>query len=297
MNTWTKRLSVFTSLTFLISWGLVGVFAAAGGTWRGLPKVVVGAVFMLVPGSVAIALQRFVYHEPVAKSLGIVVKPNRWWLLAWLAPLGLVLGAIAFSGALPGVEVSWSLQGASARFADLLSPEQLAKIDAAIRATRVPPLLLWSVQGVVLGALTNTLFALGEELGWRGFMLRDLEHLGLWRSSLIIGVVWGLWHAPIILLGHNYPAHPQIGVAMMVVFCVLAAPLHGFVRVRSGSVVAAALLHGTINAIAILSLAAPIGGSDLEVGLTGVAGFAALAVVNVILFVVDRRLGRADSNR
>ncbi len=63
-----------------------------------------------------------------------------------------------------------------------------------------------------LGPLINTLLALGEELGWRGFLLPSLLPLGQWRAILMSGLIWGVWHAPAILQGHNYPSQPVLGV-------------------------------------------------------------------------------------
>ena len=53
---------------------------------------------------------------------------------------------------------------------------------------------------------------------------RELAELGLWKSSWVIGVIWGFWHAPLILQGHNYPQHPWAGVFMMTV---MTGPVDG----------------------------------------------------------------------
>lgn len=58
------------------------------------------------------------------------------------------------------------------------------------------------------GATVNLPFMLGEELGWRGFQFEETKLLGFWRSSLLIGVLWGLWHAPVIMMGYNYSGEP-----------------------------------------------------------------------------------------
>jgi membrane protease YdiL (CAAX protease family) len=101
-------------------------------------------------------------------------------------------------------------------------------------------------------------------------------------------VVWGLWHAPLIAQGHNYPEHPWIGVGLMVVFCTLWAPILGWLRSRSGSVIAAAIAHGAINASAGLPLLVIAGGGDLTVGLTGLAGLAVALGVNLLLLATGQ---------
>lgn len=79
----------------------------------------------------------------------------------------------------------------------------------------------------------------------------------------------------------------------MTVFCVLLAPLLDLARAHGGSVWAAAIMHGTINAAGGLSILFVRGGGDLVVGLTGAAGLLVLAAAGLALFVIDRRRGGA----
>ena len=80
-------------------------------------------------------------------------------------------------------------------------------------AAKLPPLklmvLLQLIQ-VPFGAIINGLLTLGEETGWRGFLLPALRPLGTWPALLVSGAAWGLWHAPIVLLGYNFD-RPNIG--------------------------------------------------------------------------------------
>ena len=121
-----------------------------------------------------------------------------------------------------------------------------------------------------LALLFNMLFTFGEEFGWRGYLLPRLAPLGGVRAALITGIIWGLWHAPlIVLVGYNYPGHPWLGVGMMVVFSVALSLIFAWLRFRSGSVWPSTLAHAAVNgqagfAIIFLSradslVAAPIG--------------------------------------
>ena len=100
----------------------------------------------------------------------------------------------------------------------------------------------------VAAPLINTLLALGEELGWRGSLLPELLPLGQRRAILLSGVIWGFWHAPVILQGHNYPSQPVLGVFLMVVFAVLVGAFFGWLYLRTRSPWAPALAHGSLNA-------------------------------------------------
>jgi len=67
------------------------------------------------------------------------------------------------------------------------------------------------LHGLFAGDTLNALFGFGEEAGWRGYLLHEWKHMQFWKASLFIGLIWGIWHAPLILLGYNYPQHSPTG--------------------------------------------------------------------------------------
>jgi membrane protease YdiL (CAAX protease family) len=75
-----------------------------------------------------------------------------------------------------------------------------------------------------------------------------------WKASAIIGFVWGIWHAPVVLQGHNYPEYPVAGVFMMTLVCLLLAPVFSYIRLKSKSVIAAVIAHGSLNVTAALAI-------------------------------------------
>lgn len=146
--------------------------------------------------------------------------------------------------------------------------------------------------GLFAGISINALFALGEETGWRGYLHKQFSGKSFLFTAVLTGVIWGFWHAPMILLGHNYPQHPVAGVFMMVVFCVLITPTVQYFRIKSGSVIPAAIIHGTFNAVVNLSLMFIDSYNDLVSGGSGLAGFIALAILDLGLFLFDRYVTR-----
>ena len=271
-----KLVGAFYGLAWVGMLICAGLFALLEGhPLRGL--VLIAA--MWTPGAAAL-LVTWRAGDPIPARLGLTL--GRWpWLLASIAaPLGLYLLMLAWGLALP--QVQWSADPAAvlARFADQLTPEQLALARGQIEAVPVPIWLL-ALLGVVPGAVLNTPAALGEELGWRGLMHAELEALGPLHASTLTGALWGLWHAPLIAQGYNFPSHPGLGVLVMVAGCVALSPILTFLRQRSGSVFSAALFHGGLNAGGqVLALA--LAGHELvahPIGLLGIlaGGSAALA--------------------
>jgi membrane protease YdiL (CAAX protease family) len=143
------------------------------------------------------------------------------------------------------------------------------------------------VEAVTIGIAFNMVFTFGEEFGWRGYLLPRLAPLGGTWAAILTGIVWGLWHAPLIVLsGYNFPGHPWLGIGGMVLFTVALGVVFAWLRFRSGSVWPSTLAHAALNAqygLALLVLA-PAGDSLLRpsVGLIGVAPIAVLALVLIV---------------
>lgn len=279
-----KKTLIFIGLTFFLNYLLIALFFVFGGTWSMPGSLVVSLFYMFIPMLVAIFVQKYLYQEPLRQPLGISFKLNRWFFVAWLFPVLLAFATLGVSILLPGVEFCPEMTGIIEKYADILTPEQLAEIKRQAAALPVHPIWLAVLQGLLVGITINAVAGFGEELGWRGLLQKELGYLGFWKSSLLIGLIWGVWHAPLILQGHNYPEHPLAGVFMMTVFTLLFAPLISLVRLKAHSVIAAAVMHGTLNGTAGLSLIVIKGGNDLLVGVTGLAGFIVLALCNVVLF-------------
>lgn len=259
-----------------------------GGKWVQPGATIMAVGYMFIPMIVAILVQKLIYRQALVSPLGISFRFNRWFLVAWLLPPLIAFASLGVSLLFPGVQYTPGMEGMYERFQDTLTPEQIEEMKRQAASLPVHPLWIGLLQGLIAGITVNAVAGFGEELGWRGLLQRELGYLGFWKESAVIGLIWGLWHAPIILQGYNYPQHPVAGVGMMTVFTLLLSPIFTYIRLRAKSVIAAAIFHGTLNGTLGLALILIRGGDDLTVGTTGVAGFIALALVNLALFIYDR---------
>ncbi len=253
-------------ITLALSWAFFAAYYLTVGTAQNPWFVAFGVVYMWIPGLVALALA-----QREGLTLQIWSRPNRWWLVAWLLPALLALASLVTS--LP-----------------LGSYVGLANITQHLPAGGVatwPEPALWALllaSALLAGATLNVWPALGEELMWRGYLWERTRALGFWPASLQIGVVWGVWHAPLVyFLGYNYPEHRLWGVVFMVIFTVLLTPWMLYLREKGGAIFAAALFHGSLNAVGGLRALAFAEPNDLLVGLTGLGGFVVLALANLYL--------------
>lgn len=182
----------------------------------------------------------------------------------------------------------------------LLEQTQRAATPAGVDAT-LPPLdvLFWlTIIALPVNSILVSILAFGEEVGWRGWLVPALRPLGTWPTLLISGVIWGLWHAPVTLLGHNFGLTNWRGVAMMVASCVSMGMVIGWFRLRSGSVWPAVFAHGSINAganVLVIFGDATAPPNTMIVGPGVVTWVVCLVIVAVLVatkqFSIDPQLG------
>jgi membrane protease YdiL (CAAX protease family) len=286
-----KKSIKFIILTCAVSWAAAGAAVLLGlREAKGLVFTVFAAAYMLLPAVCAVILQ-ITHKEKPFRNLNVSFKLNRWFLVAGIVPFIYSFMTLGINLLFPNVSFSAAYEGFLSRL-----PDEQAEL-AAQQLSRFPPVvfvLIQIAQALVAGYTINAFFAFGEELGWRGYLLKTLKDKKLLPVSLIIGMVWGLWHFPLILLGHNYPQHPAAGVGMMIVFCILLTPMMIYMVIKSKSVITAAVFHGMNNAIAGITILFLVGGNDITNGVTGIAGFIALLLVNIAFYLFDKYITKEN---
>ncbi len=292
-----KKVALFLGLTFAADWVMAALFYLFGGRLNTTPAVIMSIAYMFVPMIMAVVVRKFIYHQPLKEPLGISFAVNRWWLAAWLVPPIIALGAFGVSLLFRSVSYSPEMAGIYEHFAKVFTPEQIQEIRRKQELLPFHPIWFALIQGLIIGPTLNAVAGFGEELGWRGFLQKELKPIGFWISSALIGLIWGVWHLPLILMGHNYPEHPVPGVLLWTVNCVFLGVVISYVRVRAKSVIAAAVMHGTYNATAGLAIILIVGGNDLITGVQGIAGVIVTALVAVGVFLADRYVMRESIGR
>ncbi|MCC7119475.1 MAG: CPBP family intramembrane metalloprotease [Anaerolineales bacterium] len=234
-----KQIYWFLGITLALSWPLFLAPLALNGL-DAQEKVLVTqglwALAMWAPGLAAIVVTLFVAKKPFSSLRLNALGPKRYYLWAWFLPLGLTV--------LSGAFTVWFGIGKL----DLNMTNFRASLPASISANVALLGLLFFT--ILVAPFINMLFALGEELGWRGFLLPQLLPLGQWKAVMWSGLIWGLWHAPAIVQGLNYPGHPILGILMMIVFCSLLGVIFAWLYLNTRSPWVAALAHGAVNAVA-----------------------------------------------
>lgn len=301
-----KKAIIYSAALCGVSWIAALVFYLATG-YTGSESSVEGVlqfrtfamVYMFLPAIVALVLQAMGGELSIvrrhATRIQIVPTDNsllkfrpRWsWLVAILTTVAMVALSLLFSALFADFSTmkQTTLDLIIAQGIDNVPAEQIAQVEAMPEWIMVLSTVL---SGIVAGVTINALFAFGEEYGWRCYMVKALGGRKFLSAALFIGIVWGIWHAPMILMGHNYPDARVAGVAMMVLFCILGGIIELYFVLKSGSMWAAVFIHGTINAFAGMSVLMYPSGSTLLTGMTGVAGMMAMVVIIALLYLYDR---------
>lgn len=275
----TKKLVTYILCAFIPMIG-IGVLMSCGSNV--ILKSLLSLVAMLLP-MIAVIITQAVNKEQIFHGLDISFKINRWWVIGWLLMPVLAVAVLGMTLLMPGAV--WSPDSEVVKAALASMPEGVG-LGAFIVITLI--------SGLFAGLTVNAVFAFGEEIGWRGYLLKIFKGKTFLSTALWTGIIWGLWHAPIILNGHNYPQHPVAGVFMMVGMCVFLTPIFMYFRLKSGSVIVPAIMHGTFNGVVGLSMILVTPANDLLYGGPGLAGLITLLLLDICLYLYDRFISKEN---
>lgn len=295
----TKRIIIFLVLVFAITFGIeFGVIYPLVeqydyGTNATVTLAVAGVMF--IP-ALCVVLTRLITGEGFRNSwIHPHFKGNiKYYLFAWLAPSVLsTIGAVVYY---------------------LCFPEQFDPNSGYIMKTmsevggelpaNMPPLKVLiigqTITAVLFGPILNFITCFGEEWGWRGYLLPKMAaKIPRTPMLLITGTIWGLWHAPIIAMGHNYGTdywgYPVVGIAMMCIFCIALGTIFSYLCIKTQSCIPGVIAHGAINSFAGAGLffAATNDNAILgptPAGLIGSIGLIVTAIIIAIYWDKDEKI-------
>jgi uncharacterized protein len=296
-----KRILSFLGLAFGISWTIAGIGIALGvRATSGIPYAVVAGLVMLGPAVAAMVQQRLVDKAPWS-GLGLPLRGTRWSMVAWTALVAMAVVPVTMAVVhVLGDRLGWSLFGqvelsqtrAVAAVRELaagqLSEEGIQRqVDKLMAVPAVAILGIALVSALAAACTFNLPFMLGEELGWRGYLWQRTSSWSGARRVAVTGVCWGLWHAPLIAVGHNYPGEPLRGIGMMVLLCLAMALVFDWTRTRTRSVWSSCLLHGVINGSAGITALFMWDGDPLVGSIAGLAGVIAILLIGGLVLLFD----------
>lgn len=221
---------VFTILFCTLPYVLMAYSSVVGGA--------TGYVTALMWGPAAAAIVTVWWKKLDPASLGFAWRNTTSAWLGYLLPIG--YASVAYTAI-------WVFG-----MGIFAAPASIEPLAARLGWTFTDPgrfvplyILLVGVTGIIAG----TARGLGEEIGWRGFLTPHLHaRFGYTVGTLITGVLWTLWHVPLIIFS-NYNSGAPVGFALACFFMMIMnlSFIMTWLRLKSGSVWPAAIMHGSHN--------------------------------------------------
>lgn len=291
-----KGILIYLAITFSLTWGycfLILYPIIQGESLSGVPSIaaqLLTALCMFFP-AIGVLLTRLITKEGFHNAW---LRPNfkgnlRVYLLAWFGPALLTFA---------GTTLYFLL------YPDNFDPnlsffrQALEAAGTPVDTLPIPLSLLVAVQclqGLFLAPAMNFIPCFGEEWGWRGYLLPKMRKLMPSVPTLLVtGVIWGLWHAPLTAIGHNYgtgySGFPFAGIAMMCLFCSVLGIFMAYVTLKTKSCIPAILAHGAINGISAIGIYLTFDGGNpfigpAPMGIIGLIPFIAVAIPMLIHLV------------
>jgi uncharacterized protein len=258
----TKRIFLFLLFTFGIGWITCLTIYLTGGIINS-PMLVpeLGLTLALTLMSTGLMwspalghiLTRLITREGFRDTN---FRPNfgnsvwKYWLIAWLLPVALItVGAAIYFGIFPQ-QFDPAMTATMEQQQALLAQSGQSMPDATLRLLT----LLSFATGLISAPIINSFFTFGEEYGWRGYLQPKLMPLGGRRAMLLMGLIWGVWHWPVIFMGYeygfDYPGAPFVGPWLFVLFTMALGTIIGWLALRGRSVWPAVIAHAMINGFA-----------------------------------------------
>lgn len=234
-----------------------------------LPHANINKMLLILVPTVTVAILTFTLtprgsRRELWASLGLKRAGLKTWPSALLVPIVLCAGAYGTAVAVGAGRLQLDLAGADASWAT----------------------------NVAIGVVISTVFILGEEIGWRGYLLPRMQQLvhDKRRAALLTGFVHGCFHLPLILIGTTYDNEVPHWVAAPTAVALITAGgvFYAWIWDRSHSVWPVAIAHNTVNTVFELGSAAVVatGGANIAyiAGETGVATLGVVLVTAVVLW-------------
>lgn len=257
------KVVTFCVITFVLSWGFwfatiypsaIPALQAGENPLDSIILMSCVAAGMIFP-ALSVVLTRLLTGEGFKNAWIVPRQFKRTWkyyVVAWFGPLILIV----FGAAVYFIIFPSNFDPSFQSMVNIYTEQARAYGQQITMSTEEVKLVGFAQMGLMLIApLANFVACFGEEWGWRGYLLPHLMEKYTPNKAIVIsGVIWGLWHAPITTLGHNYglgyPGWPFLGIVAMCCFCVIMAFFLSWMTLRAKSCVPAVLAHGMLNGAA-----------------------------------------------
>ena len=266
--------------TFLISWIIQVIVAVLYRNGLAIVGQLLMSIMMFVP-LLGVLLSGHTLSgmgwKPHLKGK-IKMLLAAWFLPAFLTAVGAVMYFLVFPGHFD-ISGDYLVVNGGAEALKQLESQGL---------TYTVYVLISAIGCLTYAPLINMFLAVGEEAGWRGFLYPQLKaKFGKRQGWLIGGVIWGMWHWPVILLigyeyGTDYAGFPVAGMLFFCIFTTVTGIMCDWLYEKTKCIWIPSVFHGAINAAGTVPLAVCITNTSS----TRLLGPAPMGVLAEIPFII-----------
>lgn len=287
----TKRIFIFLGISFFLTYVMEitvirPLLYSEDSLLTTLGQALISVVMMIPAFSVLIT--RLITKEGFKNSWLKPVhfkKTFLYYLLGWFGPVILTaLGALLYFLIFP--------EKLDTDFGYLKQVYQATTPSISVNML-TSILVVQIITAVFLSPVLNAIFCFGEEWGWRGYLLPKMkEKLPMLPMLLVTGIIWGLWHAPLTVMGHNYgfgySGYPFTGILSMILFCIVMGTIFTFLTLKAKSCIPAVIAHGSLNGFASIGIFFTEDGGNPFVGPapTGIIGGSIFMITAIVMALI-----------
>ena len=273
-----RRFILYIALLFVFTVAANLVAARAGG----LPA----SSFFIMCSPALAAIVASILTRRSLKAIGWRPWPVKWLAVGWVLPI-----LYAF----PAYALVWITGLGSVPNSTFLERARLI-LDMPTEPNWIVIVAAFGFISIV-NLLPAMIFSLGEEIGWRGFLVPELTNwVGFRKACLLSGVIWNAWHLPGVIAGSYGSSGTPLAyqLACFTAMVIATGVVLAWLRMKSGSIWPAAIMHATHNGI----IQAFIGPITADTGLTryftGEFGIALVPFTLALAWYCWRRAGDAE---
>jgi len=291
-----KRILIFLGITFLFTYLLEIFLISPLVKSDDMIKMTIGqsliAMMMFIP-AIGVLLTRLLTREGFKNLwIGPNLKGNiKYYIFAWFGPIVLtIIGGLLYFLVYPN-NLTFEMEYLSGVY-------EASGIEVDISQLK-QTIIIQGIVAIFLSPVLNALTCFGEEWGWRGYLLPKMsEKFKVLPMLLINGVIWGLWHGPLTVLGHNYGVgyigYPYLGILSMCIFCIVLGTFFSYISLKTKSCIPAVIAHGSINGFSAIAIYLTKDGGNpfigpAPIGIIGGIAFIVVAIICAYLLMKEER--------
>ena len=279
-----NNILIYTVIIYIICFGLGAVAFMNKDSQENVAYELLTTVFTFIP-LIALLITKKLTGDKTKYNVSFKVWKNKKILLFCLIipNIAIILGATLYYLFMSN-DFNSNLV-----LADFLSIFGLTSNDSTIISPFIA-IVITVILSILL--IPIHLLELGEELGWRGYLLPlQIKKYGVRKAILLNGLLWGIAHIPIIYFGFNYSLNnylaPYSNIVIMIIFCIVVGIIESYVTIKTGNCIYAAIIHGVINITGEIPICFSILKESILLGpnLSGLIGMIFLILIAIYLFI------------